>query len=407
MTPAAPRHLAELDLPAFDVNDTALSGPRFHEAMADVAARGWLARLPLGVLTLDRESSEHFLRTRSATFPGQLIAELYGIDSGPLREEIDRNVLHLDGDVHARLRRLVNPFFTPRASDRWRPVMRQFLEELWEPVGEACEFVEAFAKPYPSQTIAAVMGAPLSDAPRLHHWSQWVQRQFDGPSLSADRAAIEQAVEEFYGWCDALLSSRRADLGDDLVSALIREEQDGDRLSDVELVNLVLNVLIGGVDTTQAQLAHGVRLFAEHPDQWELLRADLSLVPRAVDEVLRHEPITPFTARVLTADVVFRDVLFPTGTVVMVGAFAGNRDGAGDPSFDLTADRSGARLLTFGAGIHHCLGMNLARAELEEAFAFLAPRTPGLRLTAEPVFGTVQGIYGLDRLDVAWDAARP
>lgn len=395
--------LEDLDLPAFDTADTALHGLPFHQVMQDLAARGWLARLPLGVLTLDREAGEFFLRSRSATFPGQLIAELYGIASGPLREEIDRNVLHLDGEVHARLRRLVNPSFTPRAADRWRPVMRGYLEQLWDQVdGSGCEVVEAFAKPYPSLTIAAVMGAPESDAPQLHHWSNWIQKQFDGPSLLAERELIEGAVAEFYSWCDALLATRRGRPGDDLVSVLIAAEQDGDRLSDVELVNLVLNVLIGGVDTTQAQLAHALRLFAEHPDQWALLAREPERVPQAVEEVLRHEPITPFTARVLTADVVFRDVLFPAGTVVMIGAFTGNRDGAGDPAFDITADRAGARLLTFGAGIHFCLGVNLARAELEEALAFLAPRMPDLRLTAPPRFGTVQGIYGLDRLDVAW-----
>ncbi len=396
--------LADLALPHVAVDDVDLHGPAFHAVMAQAASQSWLARMPLGVLTLDRASGEHFLRSRSATFPGQLIAELYGIDSGPLREEIDRNVLHVDGDVHARLRRLVNPFFTPRAVERWRPVMRGFLEQLWTGLDGGCEAVEALAQPYPSLTIAAVMGAPLEDAPRLQHWSEWVQRQFDGPSLIAERPQIERAVEEFYEWCDALLATRRQSLDDDLVSTLVREEQDGDRLSDVELVNLVLNVLIGGVDTTTAQLAHGLRLFAEHPEQWQLLRADPELVPRAVEEVLRHEPITPFTARVLTADVEYRDVLFPAGTVVMVGAVTGNRDGAGDPAFDLTADRTGARLLTFGAGIHHCLGANLARAELEEAFAFLAPRMPGLRLSDEPVYGTVQGIYGMRRLDIAWDA---
>ncbi|MCW2616700.1 MAG: cytochrome [Frankiales bacterium] len=395
--------LAGLDLPAFDTADTTLNGRPFHDVMEGLAANGWLARLPLGVLTLDREAGEFFLRHRSATFPGQLIAELYGIESGPLREEIDRNVLHLDGDVHARLRRLVNPSFTPRAADRWRPVMRGYLEQLWSEVdGPTCDLVEAIAKPYPSLTIAAVMGAPESDAPSLHHWSNWIQKQFDGPSLLAERGLIEQAVTELYTWLEQLLASRRATPGDDLVSRLVRAEQDGDRLTDVELVNLVLNVLIGGVDTTQAQLAHAVRLFAEHPDQWALLAREPELVPQAVEEVLRHEPITPFTARVLTCDVVFRDVHFPAGTVVMIGAFTGNRDGAGDPGFDITADRGGARLLTFGAGIHYCLGVNLARAELEEALGFLAPRMPGLRLTSPPQFGTVQDMYGLDRLDVAW-----
>jgi unspecific monooxygenase len=88
----------------------------------------------------------------------------------------------------------------------------------------------------------------------------------------------------------------------------------------------------------------------------------------------------------------------------MIGAVTGNVDGLGAPSFDITADRGGARLLTFGAGIHHCLGVNLARAELEEALTFLPPRMPGLRLAAEPAYGTVQGVYGLDELRLTWDA---
>ena len=394
--------LDALTLPEVDISDPALNGDRFHELLASTARQSWLARVPLGVLVLDRDAGEHFLRSRSATFPGQMIAELYGIESGPLREEIDRNVLHIDGEDHARLRRLVNPFFTPRAAEKWRPVMRGFLEQLWAQVDGQCEFVEAFAKPYPSLTIATVMGAPTTDAPRLHEWSNWIQRQFDGPSLETQRDRIEQACEEFYAWCDALLASRRGDLGDDLVSVLIAAEEDGDRLSDVELVHLVLNVLIGGVDTTQAQLAHALRLFAAHPEQWELLRQQPDLVPQAVEEVLRHEPITPFTARLLTADVSYRDVDFPAGTLVMVSAVTGNRDGAGEPAFDITADRSGARLMTFGAGIHHCLGAPLARAELEEALAFLAPRMPQLRTTREPELGTVQGIYGIESLHLAW-----
>jgi cytochrome P450 len=250
--------------------------------------------------------------------------------------------------------------------------------------------------------IATVMGAPREDAPRLHEWSNWIQRQFDGPSLMTQRARIERACEEFYAWCGELLALRRRTPGDDLVSALIAAEEDGDRLTDVEVMNLVVNVLIGGVDTTQSQLAHALRLFALHPDQWELLGREPERAARAVEEVLRHEPITPFTARILTDDVAYRDVVFPKDTVIMVCSFTGNRDGAGDPAFDITAARDGARLMTFGAGIHFCVGSNLAQAELEEALTFLAPRLPVLRLDGDPVFGTIQGIYGLDALRIAW-----
>jgi cytochrome P450 len=261
--------------------------------------------------------------------------------------------------------------------------------------------VEAFAKAYPSMVIATVMGARVEDAPRLHHWSNWIQRQFDARALSEQRPQIEQAVAEFYDWAGELLESRRDDPRDDLASTLLAARYEGDRLDDAELVNLVLNVLIGGVDTTQSQLAHAMRLFCEHSEQWEALRADPELAAAAVEEVLRHEPITPFTARITLEDVTFRDVLFPAGTVVLVAAASANRDGE-EPRFDISAQRRSGKPLTFGAGPHYCLGANLARAELEEGLRFLSARMPGLRLDGEPQFGSVQGVYGLDSLPLRW-----
>jgi cytochrome P450 len=399
-----PTPLADLDLPEFDALDPTLSGERYHEVVRALAAQGWLARSPLAHVVFDREAGELLLRTRSARFPGLEIAEIFGIDEGPLAEEMRRNILHLDGADHRRLRQLVNPFFTPRAAARWRPNMRTFLEQLWAPLEGAgrCEAVEDLCKPYPSLTIATVMGAPLDDAPRLHEWSNWIQKQFDAPTLTTQRERIDRAVAEFYAWVEPLIERRRSTPGDDLISSLIQAEEEGDRLSDVECRNLVLNVLVGGVDTTQSQLAHALRLFAGHPEQWALLAREPERVPAAVMEVLRHEPITPFTARILREDLEIRDVLFPAGTIIMVAAVTANRDGIADgEAFDITRTDA-ERLLTFGAGPHYCLGVNLARAELEEALAFLAPRMPGLALDGEPELEAVQGIYGVSRLPLRW-----
>jgi cytochrome P450 len=401
--------VTDLELPELDFFSPDLRGERFHEEMGRLSAAGWLATSAVGYFVLDREAAAFFLRTRAATFPGMKIAEMFEVPEGPLLEQMRRNILHLGGDDHRRLRNLVNPAFTPRAADRWRPAMRDFLERLWEPLAEAgrCEFVGAFAKPYPSLTIATVMGAPLEDAPKLYEWSNLIQRQFDGPSLMTEREAIGRACAEFYEWAAELIERRRADPADDLISTLIAAEQEGDRLSDVECMNLVLNVLVGGVDTTQSQLAHAVRLFAAHPGQWRLLAEQPELAPAAVEEVVRYEPITPFTARLLHEEVEYRGVTFPAGTVVMVCAFTGNRDGVnGEPGeFDITADRGDAKPLTFGAGIHYCLGANLARAELQEALAFLPARMPGLAPDGEAELGSVHGIYGLDSLPIRWNAA--
>jgi cytochrome P450 len=402
--------VSELELPAFDFMDTSLRGDRFHETMASLRGQGWLAAGELGFFVLDREASEFILRSKKVKFPGLQVAEVFGVTEGPLYEEITRNILNIDGDDHRRLRNLVNPALTPRAVERYRPAMRGFIGELFGKVGAAgrCEFVDAIAKPYPALVIATVMGAPLEDASRLYYWSNWIQRQFSA-DLADKRDVIEQAVVEFYEYVGALLERRRADPGDDLVSRLLAAEHDGDRLSDVECVNLVLNVLIGGVDTSQSQLAHAVRLLAQHPDQWRLLAEDPSLAGRAVEEALRYEPIVPFTARIVMEEFDYRDVTFPAGTIVMISAFDGNRDPdmfASPEAFDITADRERTKPMTFGAGIHYCLGANVARAELQEALAYLPGVMPSLELDGEPEFDSINGIYGLDRLPIRWQVAQ-
>ena len=397
----------ELELPQFDHTAPGLSGERYRAAMAEIESHdGWLAANPYGYTVIEREAGEFFLRTRDAVFPGLTIAQLFGITDGPLHEEIVRNIININGADHSRLRKLVNPALAPRAVERYRPAMRRFLGQLLEqvPADGRMDFVAAFAKPYPSLVIAELMGAPLEDAPRLHHWSNWIQRQFDATSLMTEREQIEQAVTEFYAYEDGLIAARRPAPGDDLISALIQAEDAGDRLSNDELRNLILNILVGGVDTSQSQLAHAVRLLAAHPDQWQLLRADpAGLALAAVEEALRYEPITPFTARIAIADIEYRGVTFPSGTIVLVSAWHANRDGigeAGADTFDIAAERPRARPLTFGAGIHYCVGANLARAEMQEALAFLGERVRSITLEGEPEFGSASGIYGLESLPV-------
>ena len=396
--------LAELDLPEYDEFDPTLRGPAFDEQMAELAAKSWIVRGKLGCVVLDRESGEHFLRSKQATFPGKALAQMFEMTEGALGEEVARNILHIDGNDHRRLRSLVNPAFTPKAADRWRPVMRDFIAELFEAIdGTSCEAVAALTKPYPAMTIATVVGAPTADAERLADWSRWIQLQFDGPTLAQHRDEVERACEELYAYLEVLVAEKRAAPGDDLLSTLIAVRDGDDRLDDAELSNLVLNVLVGGVDTTQSQLAHALRLFGAHPEQWELLAREPDRVANAVSEVIRVSPVTPFTARIVLEEFEHRDVTFPKDTIVFVCAHQANRDEAGGGAeFDITREGAGKRALTFGAGIHYCLGANLARAELEEALAYLAPRMPGLALDGEPAYDSVHGVYGLDALPIRW-----
>lgn len=401
--------VSDLTLPKLDLSDPNLKGELWHAGMRSMLdSEHWMAEAPLATVILDRQAGEFFLRNKSAVFPGVLIAQIFGIEDGPLYEQIVNNIINVNGEAHRRLRGLVNPSLSPWAAKTYRPAMREFLEALWGEVEgrEEFDFIEAFAKPYPSLTISRVMGAPPQDAPKLHDWSMWIQRQFDPIALTDPEAVqtIQERVAEFYAWVRPMIEHRRETPADDLISSLIATEEEGERLSNVELENLVLNILVGGVDTTQNQLAQAMRLLAENPEQWAALRADPEgMAPKAAMEALRYEPITPFTARQLMEEVTYRDVTFPEGTVIMVCAFTGNRDPeafAEPMDFDITTDRERSRILTFGAGFHYCVGANLAKAELEEGLRFFGEKIETLELAGKPELQTVSGIYGIDSLPI-------
>jgi cytochrome P450 len=404
--------VSELDLPVFDYSTPGFAPDTYHGQLATLRTQsGWLARSEvhgaLAYIVLERDAAEFFLRSRETAFPGRELATCaglnadFGIGAGPLAAHIDANIMNLRGEQHRRLRSLAGHAFGPRAADRWRPVMRGFLTRLWARVGVygKCDFVPAIARPYPSLTIATVLGAPHQDAGRLHEWSSWVRRQFDISALEANLSEIERAVKEAEAYVTTLIQDRRADPRDDLISELSAAG-----LSSAECVSLVVNLLAGGIDTTAGQLAHAIRLFAAHPGQWELLAERPVLAAAAADEVLRFEPVTPFTARVCLADLSYRDVLFPAGTILVICTERVNREVTDGERFDISAPRE-SRPLTFGAGPHHCLGVNLARAELEEALLFLAPRMPALRLDGPPRFSGGESVYGMDKLPITWSSS--
>jgi cytochrome P450 len=404
--------LAELEVPTWDYTDETITGPRFHEVMLGLAEQSWIARAdPVGWIVLDHEAVAFFMRTAQANFPGILMLEVQGVTEGPMWDRMKGNLLDLRGDDHRRQRKLVQHAFAPKEADKLRPLMRQELEKMWDAVAAdgQCEFVDAFAKPYPARMIAGVMGSPLEDAPQLGHWANLIQKQFDPVAIATMLPTLEQASSEFVDYVDALIQKRKGDPKDDLITYLIQAEEGGDRLTEEEMGHLVSAVLVGGVDTTQAQLAHGIRLFAENPDQWQRLREDPEgLAGAAADEVLRYEPITALTARITLEDVEYRGIEFPTNTVVLACALTANHDPeayAAPEDFDITADRGRAKPLTFGAGPHFCLGANLARAELQEAFAFLAPRMETLEPAGEPVYDTPLGVHGLHELPIRFSPA--
>ncbi len=214
-----------------------------------------------------------------------------------------------------------------------------------------------------------------------------------------------RAGEELNAYVSDMITERRADPRDDLLSDMIAIEQEGDRLSTEEMAMLAQAVLMAGTDTTRNQLACSVALFTEYPGQWALLAERPELAGRAVEESMRYLGAVRGTARVASEDVVYRDVLFPQGTLVAISLSGANRDPEAfdEPNdFDITRERGTAQM-TFGAGIHFCMGAALARAELQEALPLLARRMPGLARSGDIEWKpSTFGIWGPARLPLSF-----
>ena len=196
--------------------------------MRELREQGWLATMPLGCVAVDREAGEFFLRSRSFTFPGLKIAEIFGIDDGPLFEEIRRNILHVNGADHSRLRGLVNPAFTPRAIERWRAADARVPGSSSSTRSKAPRAATRWRRspsPTPRRVIATIMGAPLEDAgaPVGLVALDPAPVRDEGRSRSASRSSA--AVVEFYAFAGELLERRRHDPGEDLISTLIAAER--------------------------------------------------------------------------------------------------------------------------------------------------------------------------------------
>jgi cytochrome P450 len=399
----------DADLPLLAHDDPALTGERFHEVLDDLASRSWLVRSDLGYLVLGREPGLALLKDRRLSFPAVELLELQGLSDGVIFDRTTNGLMAQSGPAHTRLRRLVTAAFTPRQVERLGPRLREYLAGLWQDIAPAgrCDVVTALARPLPSLAIAALLGAP-GDAALLARWSASLQAVFDMDI--ARRAEIETAYAEVREYVLDLVARRRQQPGEDLLSALVHHEQAGDRLNDDEIVTLAASVIAGGTDTTESQLAHGLRLFADHPDQWDRLGNDPALAGQACQEVLRFEPAVPFTARLVREELEVAGIAFPVGTVLFVCAATANRDPEtyADPGrFDIMADRGNAQVATFGFGAHFCAGASLARAEIIEALAFLAPRLRDLRPDGSPVFGTPTGVYTMQSLPVRFTPHQP
>jgi cytochrome P450 len=395
----------DLDLPEVDMFN--LDRDQAIAIVEEARKRHWLLRMPIGHMVTKHDDVTAILRDRRFHSALAMLPQMSGME-GEMLERQQRSILSMEGDEHTRVRRLASPAFTPRATDRLRPFMREVMGELVDRVADRgrCELVADVCEPYPIPIICELLGAPKEDWKLFSGWATNVFRIFNN-DIANDLPAIKGALEELDVYVRAMIDERRGKPLDDLLSHMIAVEEEGDRLSTDELVMMTEAVLLAGTDTTRNQLACSVALLAQHPDQWALLAEHPELAPRAVEETMRVLGAVRGTARIASEDIEYRDVLFPMGSLVATSLAGANFDPDGwpdPPRFDIEREPSSAPQMTFGSGIHFCLGASLARAELQEALSLLARRMPGLELDGPIEWKpSTVGIWGPAKLPLRFE----
>ena len=377
-----------------------------HQIISEARRQAPVAIGPHGPELLSYELVRSVLRDPRFRVPQGMFLASQGITSGPLWDRVATNLISLDGAAHHRLRRLVSKAFTPRATARLRTTIVDVITQLVDRhTGTGhCEVVTDIARQYPIPIICALLGAPSEDWELFSDWTDDIFKVFAW-NVAAHERVILAAWEKLDAYIDGMVANRRQTLTDDLVSELIRAEDDGDHLSADDLRMLVSGLLLAGTDTTRNQVAASVHVLCDHPDQWALLARHPELATNAVEETMRHSPIAGAALRTALEDVELAGVVIPAGTLVIANTAAANRDPAvyDDPDrLDITREGAPA-MQTFGAGMHYCLGANLARLELAEALSVMTQRMPNARRTGPAPWKPLTGLSGPATLPIEFD----
>jgi cytochrome P450 len=315
---------------------------------------------------------------------GSIFGAIATADGGP-----NEFILRVDPPAHTRIRKLMSHAFRPRAIERLRAGVDKLVGDLLDQAEERGEMdiIADLALPVPSTVICEMMQVPLADRDRFTGWTASATHLLAGilqPQETIDRGLA--AVDDLVAYFTDLIADRRRNLGDDVLSDLIRAEEAGDRLSESELLSQSIGLLIAGFETTIGLIGNGVRALLDHPDQLARLQNDPGLIQSAVEECLRFDGPIVLTVRVTREDTAFGDRVIPADRPVMCLLAGANRDPAVFPDPDrFDIGRNGEDGLGFGGGVHFCLGAHLARMETQLAIGGLARRFRTIERTTDTV----------------------
>jgi cytochrome P450 len=395
MSKSSPELASYLDLA--DPNFSVRSG-----SVRDARQKSWFARTPYGVAVLRYQEVGELLRDLRLR-QGSYKWPAHNQATGSFADWWLRMLLNRTGADHARLRRLVNPAFSPKLVAALQPRFEAIANELIDKFASRgrCEFMAAFSEPYATRVVCTLLDLPDEDWRDL---ATTVGRMglALGVTYHADQETVNRATDRLFEYSRRLIEERRKASREDLLGLLLEANKDKDALSDEELEDMVVLAIFGGIDTTRNQIGLAMSQFIEHPDQWQLLAKSPTLARAAVEEVMRTRPSTPWVTREALEDFTYNGVEFKQGTTIhLFTESAGTDPSAFAPGFDITVSRR--QHYGFGGGIHHCLGHFIARGDMTEALRLLAQRLRNPAYDGLPVWLPDSGNTGPIELPIKFD----
>jgi cytochrome P450 len=372
---------------------TAANPQQFHAMMREM---GVVAAPDLDMTLITRHED-----VMAALRDPEIFSSSGSIDIGNIRPLIP---LQIDPPEHVKFRRLLDPLFAPREVGKLEGAVRSLVNDLIDEVVDtgSCEFNAHIAVPLPCTVFLRLMGLPLEDLDLFLRFKDGIIRPH--ATTAEERAAMARATgAEIYDYFERVVAERRAEPQDDLLSGFIAAEIDGERLSTEDILDISYLFLLAGLDTVTASLGCAVAYLAAHPDRQQALRDDPSLVPAAVEELLRWETPVPGVPRITTREVDVAGTTIPAGQSVTCLLATANTDGGEFPDPEsIDFNRSGNRHLAFGGGVHRCLGSHLARLEMRVALEEFHRRVPAYAVTEGETPIYAMGIRSLEYLPLSW-----
>jgi cytochrome P450 len=359
------------------------------EIALNASKENWLASSGLSFVVINHEHSLAMLKDKRWHNALYLFSE-----NNPHLSESDKanrkqSIINLEGLDHARLRKIVGPVFSPKVADSLRPEMNKAINKIIDEISDLSEFdlqVEVFDK-YPSYIISQIIGVPHSDWQMFGQWADDVFKTFGG-NYDHDKDVVVDTQAQLSAYVRKLIAEKRENPTDDLTSLLIKAEVDGEKLTTLEISLLINAVLLAGIDTTRCQLGLIAIMLEDKPEMLEMLRNGEN-VEDILEECIRLDSVFRYMIRIASEDIEYNDVLFPKGTIMGVTLTAGNHDESvfkDAEKFIIDRPNRKGATLSFGGGIHYCLGAALARAQMQECMKVVAKRIGDYSIVGEAQF---------------------